>query len=341
MRRYSARFSALFAALLGACSTSSAPEPPARADAPTELEPVGLAGVERVSRAGDVWLASQPSREALAELKERGVTLVVDLRAESEERGYDERAAAAELGMRYANPGFRSADALTDAVFDEARMLLREADGGVLVHCSSGNRVGAVWLAARVLDQGVPWATAVEEARRAGLRSPELEQRARAYVLGPASPASPRWVELKSEIRAKFPNVDQMSVDELAARLESGADAPLLLDVRAVEEHAVSHLAGARRAETKTDALALLADAPRDREIVLYCSVGYRSSSLASELAQAGFTNVHNLEGSIFEWANTGHVVVRDGTPARAVHPYDADWGKLLERELWSEIDER
>jgi len=143
-----------------------------------------------------------------------------------------------------------------------------------------------------------------------------------------------RWGKLKSEIRDKFPRAKQLSVRELAAR-----DAlPVLLDVREPAEYAVSHLVGARRARTERQALAALEGVPRDTEIVLYCSVGYRSSQLVQELAGAGYTNLRNLEGSIFEWANAGHPVVRGTTPVEEVHPYDKDWGRLLDRELWSDI---
>lgn len=52
------------------------------------------------------------------------------------------------------------------------------------------------------------------------------------------------------------------------------------------------------------DPLKLLADIKPDSHIVVYCSVSYRSSILARRLQDMGFTNVYNLEGSIFKWAN-------------------------------------
>ena len=150
-----------------------------------------------------------------------------------------------------------------------------------------------------------------------------------------------RWAEVQAEIRERFPDVATVSVAELAAELDAdhdgAADVPLLLDVRAPEEYAVSHLAGARRAATRDEALAVLDGVSREREIVVYCSVGYRSAVLAEALADEGFTRVRNLEGSIFAWANAGHAVERDGRRVDQVHPYDERWGELLERQLWSE----
>ena len=146
----------------------------------------------------------------------------------------------------------------------------------------------------------------------------------------------------KQTIRDRFPLVEQMQVSELAETLASAteADRPFLIDARADNEFAVSHLPGAVQASGKT-AVALAKEAG-DRPIVVYCAVGFRSSKTAKALMDAGFTNVANLEGSIFEWANEGHAVVRreNGaeTPVQQVHPYDTKWGQMLNRELWSEL---
>jgi rhodanese-related sulfurtransferase len=111
-------------------------------------------------------------------------------------------------------------------------------------------------------------------------------------------------------------------------------DAPVLLDVRREKEFAVSHLEGARRAESLDELLVALAGVPGDTLIVLYCSIGERSSRRARELGERGFTNVYNLEGSIFDWANNGFSVYRGGVEVREVHPYSWSWGRLLNKEL-------
>ena len=48
----------------------------------------------------------------------------------------------------------------------------------------------------------------------------------------------------------------------------------------------------------------------------------------------AGYADVWNLEGSIFQWANGGRPVYRDGRPVEAVHPYNTLWGTLLADSL-------
>lgn len=127
-------------------------------------------------------------------------------------------------------------------------------------------------------------------------------------------------------IRARFAGVPQISTSELATWLESERQPPLLLDARTEEEFAVSHLATAQLAPPDPDALQL----PPDTPIVVYCSVGYRSSRLTEQLQQRGYTNVSNLEGSIFEWANQGHPVYQNDRPVHSVHPYNPTWGLLL-----------
>lgn len=144
----------------------------------------------------------------------------------------------------------------------------------------------------------------------------------------------PTWQATKTLVRTTFPDAPQVSVTVLADALAGSKWPPLVIDVREPEEYAVSHLPGAVRAQG--DALEdLVGEAGADREVVLYCSVGYRSSREAERLRARGFDNVSNLEGSIFEWANAGHPLVRGGpesqTPTDAVHPFNDEWGVLLD----------
>ena len=141
------------------------------------------------------------------------------------------------------------------------------------------------------------------------------------------------WTSVKEMVRRDFPGVEHVSTAELARLLES-ENAPVLLDVREQAEYDVSHLPGAIRVQPGSDASELVETLESGTPIVAYCSVGYRSSELVQKLSERGFTDVHNLEGSIFEWANEGHRVERDGEDVREVHPFDKSWGALLDEEL-------
>lgn len=150
----------------------------------------------------------------------------------------------------------------------------------------------------------------------------------------------PPWPELKVDIRRRYPGVPQLTVPALQAWLQdTSKPPPLLLDVRTAEEFADGHLAGAVRVGSAREAMKLLQARPAVAAVVLYCSVGERSSALAQALMSQDVRGVQNLEGSLFEWANSGHVVVGQGGDSGrsgTVHPYDRQWGRLLRRELWS-----
>ncbi len=143
--------------------------------------------------------------------------------------------------------------------------------------------------------------------------------------------AAPHWSELKRSIRKDFPSVHQLTTEELAAWLDDASRAPpILLDARAPEEYAVSHLRNALLATDYKSASRALGSATLNTPIVVYCSVGYRSSRLAEDLAARGYSNVANLEGSIFQWANEERLLFRGLERVFTVHPYNEKWGSLL-----------
>lgn len=142
------------------------------------------------------------------------------------------------------------------------------------------------------------------------------------------------WPAIKARIAKEFPKVKSISTAELAARLGSKSEPkPVLLDVRTTAEYDVSRIADARRVDPDAATVAL----PKDTPIITYCSVGYRSAKLSQRLQDAGFTNVQNLEGSIFQWANEGRPLTSEHGAASKVHPFDKKWGVLLDPARRSE----
>ena len=140
--------------------------------------------------------------------------------------------------------------------------------------------------------------------------------------------------KIKQLTRTKFPDVKQMSTEGLA-RLLTNSPPPLLVDVRSDDEFRVSHLRNAVHTESVAEVMQLTG-AASSRPVVVYCAVGYRSSSFARKLQHAGLTNVWNLEGSIFQWVNEGREVYRAEKRVQEVHPYDRKWGQLLRPEYRS-----
>lgn len=130
----------------------------------------------------------------------------------------------------------------------------------------------------------------------------------------------------------KFPDVQWIDRADLARwREDPGRTQPLVLDARTAAEYEVSHLRDAVYIDPGRPSLRPLRGRAKNDPIVVYCSVGYRSARVAHWLAGQGYTNVQNLSGSIFQWANEDRPVFRDGRPALQIHPYDRRWGLLLE----------
>jgi len=123
-------------------------------------------------------------------------------------------------------------------------------------------------------------------------------------------------------------SVSEIGVEDLLVM--KGA---VLLDAREPDEFAVSRLAGARYAGYDHFDLNMLGDLDRNQTVVVYCSVGYRSEKIAEKLLNAGFVQVYNLYGGIFEWVNAGQPVVdAAGQPTDRVHAYNRTWGLFLQR---------
>jgi rhodanese-related sulfurtransferase len=134
------------------------------------------------------------------------------------------------------------------------------------------------------------------------------------------------WVEVIRDIRNEYPDVKQLQTAELQSWLtNSGSKPVIIIDARRKEEFNVSHISGAKNIPYNSKyPIKYLINIKPDNPIVVYCSVGYRSSILARKLQTLGFIEVHNLEGSIFKWANEGRPLVQEQTIVYKVHPYNA-----------------
>ena len=157
-----------------------------------------------------------------------------------------------------------------------------------------------------------------------------------ARVRGADSTLEPMaWSTVFRTIEITWPAVAQLSTAELARRLQAGEQI-VLLDARSRDEYLISHLPGAVWAESPARLRAAARAVPATQLIVLYCSVGVRSSKAAAMLMHDGGHTVANLRGSIFQWANEGRALEADGKPAVHVHPYNRAWGRLLAPRLRS-----
>ena len=127
--------------------------------------------------------------------------------------------------------------------------------------------------------------------------------------------------------------LNKESVPYIKADSLSGATDVILLDTRKKEEYDVSHIENAIWVGYKEFEIdSVLAKIPNtENEIVVYCSIGVRSEDIGEKLIKAGYTNVTNLYGGIFQWKNDGNTVYDTiGNETERVHAFNKYWGKLL-----------
>ncbi|SMG33741.1 Rhodanese-related sulfurtransferase [Marivirga sericea] len=106
----------------------------------------------------------------------------------------------------------------------------------------------------------------------------------------------------------------------------------VILDIRSAKEYSVSHLPYAKFIDYDRFDISQVQDIPKDKEVVVYCSVGYRSEKIGEKLKKAGFGNVSNMYGGIFQWKNEDFDVVnQQGEITDSVHTYNKRWSKWLE----------
>jgi len=95
--------------------------------------------------------------------------------------------------------------------------------------------------------------------------------------------------------------VKSASPQDTSAWLEQ--DAALLIDVREADEHAKESIKGAVLIPLSAFNTGSL---PQDKRLVVHCLGGKRGAQAASQLVDAGFEDVHNLEGGLMAWKKAG-----------------------------------
>ncbi len=106
-----------------------------------------------------------------------------------------------------------------------------------------------------------------------------------------------------------------------------------LLDTREKKEFEVSHIKGALYAGYKNFNLQKVSKniKSKDTQIIVYCSLGVRSEDIAEILQKAGYTNIKNLYGGIFNWKNNNLPLVnKQQKQTDSVHVYSKQWEKWL-----------
>ena len=154
---------------------------------------VAIAAQEKVTKPGitnftrvDAVVACGGATDmsALEGLKNDGFKAVINLRQASE-RGAnieENRSRAQALGLKYIHIPYNGSATDTKTFDDFLSAVADKSNQPVYIHCASANRVGSVWLAKRVLQDGWTVEKATQEARLIGLSAAPLEQFALKYI---------------------------------------------------------------------------------------------------------------------------------------------------------------
>lgn len=113
------------------------------ADSPPVLEGLQIRNVKTPLEG--VTSGGQPTDNELRQAAELGYKTVVNLRTDGEEIPFDEPALVEELGMEYVRLPIAGAEGITSENAAALAAILNDAERPILLHCGSGNRVGALF----------------------------------------------------------------------------------------------------------------------------------------------------------------------------------------------------
>lgn len=150
-------------------------------DAPPETPGEGSAPATSEREVNDTLVfAGQPSEARIGELTAAGFERVVSINPPAKAPSFDEAAAAKGGGLEYKHLAIGKGPLVGDAALRERGYDLFDqvaADGKrTYFHCSSGNRVAALWALYLIERRDRPAAEALTEARRLGLTKAELDE---------------------------------------------------------------------------------------------------------------------------------------------------------------------
>jgi uncharacterized protein (TIGR01244 family) len=142
----------------------------------------GVRNYSRVDATVGCGGAVDPS--AMSALRKEGYVSVINLRLPNEEGANVDagRAAAQSAGLKYIHLPFNAASPDPKVVSDFLGAVADKSNQPVFIHCGSANRVGAVWMIKRVLQDGWAVDRAQTEAEAIGLQNPQLLAFANTYI---------------------------------------------------------------------------------------------------------------------------------------------------------------
>ena len=155
-----------FALLIAALFVSGSAFAQTSVSFPRKLDTPGFQGV--IADTGSVYVAGQPTEQALRDLAAQGFTTIVNLRTQQEMDNrkavpFDEPALAKSLGMTYIHVPLGGPDTpYTPEAVDKVAAAIDGSRGKVLLHCTVAWRASHMWAAYLVKNRKMSYADAVK-----------------------------------------------------------------------------------------------------------------------------------------------------------------------------------
>jgi len=137
-----------------------------------------------------------------------------------------------------------------------------------------------------------------------------------------------KYNRLLKIVYTDFPTISTSKANE---KLNEGNC--IFLDTREKKEFEVSHLPSAVWTGYDNFDIKRLSSIDKTKEIIVYCSIGARSQNIGKKLKKAGYKNVSNLYGGIFQWSNEERILInKHNKPTKQIHGYDKNWSKWVKK---------
>jgi uncharacterized protein (TIGR01244 family) len=132
-----------------------------------------------------IGTGGQPTEDGMRLIAGKGYKSVINIRSGSEP--FDiaaEEKQALQLGLRYYMVPFVAQEPSEEQALAFNALMSALKDNKVFVHCGSGNRVGSLMMIYLALEEGMAPDKAEQEAKKIGLRSPDLLDFAKRVIAG-------------------------------------------------------------------------------------------------------------------------------------------------------------
>ncbi len=132
-----------------------------------------------------IGTGGQPTDDGMKLIAGKGYKSIINIRSGGEP--FDiaaEEKQALQLGLRYFMVPFVAKEPSEEQAFAFNALMSALKDNKVFVHCASGNRVGSLMMIYLVLEEGMAPDKAEQEAKKIGLRAPDLLDFSKRVIAG-------------------------------------------------------------------------------------------------------------------------------------------------------------